>query len=853
MFEKVWASLAAVAILCSTLTLAACGGGGGGTDTTTPPPPPPPTSVAAPSNLTYPSPQVFTVGQAITPVTPTVTGTVSSYVVNPALPAGLMLNTTSGAISGTPTASAAQAKYTVTASNSGGSATADVMMTINDAAPAAAAPIMYPSPTVVLATNQPINDLLVPVVDPSIGAITGWSISPTLPAGLSFNSGHISGTPTADAAATAYTITATNAAGQYTFVMTLSVHSGNVLDVGHAGGIAVLRFDGTQVFSLDNGGHWVMWNYATGARIASGDDPCLTACDGSSADVAGTTIAIQSQGGIKIRSTTDGHLIATIPGYSFGPWKLATDGSYVVTGNGSGGLQIWSTTTGANLLSKATGYYDPATVYAAAGELRAPITIGGAHVIETTVVATGVATNSASFAGDFNEWFADGNRFQSVTYTINAGVVASTTAYTYALAVGAPLDTTTGTLGVLKGNGDWFGSLFNHTLYLYKVGANSTAVASYPINLDRYTVSGALFTATNTLTTGGSVLTFIDVSGATPVNTDKTLPIGGGTGDPGTANYVALSPTQWLTGTYYGVLFDGASPVATPRFLDYGAVLSIAGSGSRYAIATASGRVLHYNSTTGTLEGTINASSQKLMLSADGSELAAAGNYTYRSGTDLTDVHKTRIYSLPGDALVSTWPANNNDLPPLDIDLSANGAVLAQTFSGGTAAANPATGGGPTWTGSGCDSIHLSPDGTLIACNASLGAFPAPTPATSNLFANSNGSPGTAIDGWVLGWLDVGHILVDHYAFFAHSTPMFDHATVDSPAGVELSTSKLPALATVQALTPDSVYSPEQNAILSVGSGATTWLSATRSGQIGAVAGSNVIFTSGQYVLSLPH
>jgi hypothetical protein len=852
MYERDWSSLAVVAILCSALTLAACGGGGGGTDTTRSPPPPPPTSVAAPSNLTYPSPQVFTVGQAITPVAPTVTGTVSSYAVNPALPAGLTLDTTSGAISGTPTAPAAQTKYTVTASNSGGSATADVMVTINDA-PAKPAAITYPSATVVLATNQPINDSLVPVVDPSVGAIASWSISPALPAGLSFNDGHISGTPTADSAATAYTITATNAGGQYTFVMTLSVHSGNVLDVGHAGGIAVLRFDGTQVFSLDNGGHWVLWNYATGARIASGDDPCLDACDESNADVAGTSIVIQTQGGIRIRSTTDGHVVATIPGYSFGPWKLATDGSYVVTANGSGGLQVWNTATGANLLTKAAGNYDPSTVYAAAGELRAPITVGGAHVIETTVIGTGVATKSASFAGDFNEWFADGNRFQSVTYTINANVVTSTTAYTYSLAVGAPLDTTTGTLGVLQGNGAWFGSLFNHTLYLYEVGANSTAVASYPINSDRYTVSGALFKGTNTLTSGSRVLTFIDVSGATPVNTDKTLPIGAGTGDPGPPNYAALSPTQWLTGTYYGVLFDGASPVATPRFLDYGAVLSIAGGGSRFAIATASGRVLHYNSTTGTLEGTISDFSEKLALSADGSVLAASGRSTYLSGSDLTDLHKTRIYSLPGDGLVSTWPANNNDLPPLDIDLSADGAVLAQTFSGGAAAANPATGGGPTWTGSGCDSIHLAPDGTEIACNASLRAFPAPTPATSNLFANTIGSPGTALDGWVLGWLDADHILVDHYYFFANITARFDHATVNSPTGAELSTSKLPALATVQALTPDSVYSPEWNAIFSVGSGAATWLSATHSGQIGAVAGSRVIVTSGQYVLSLPH
>src|ERR1700761_9310832 len=103
MFTRQWSSLATVAIVCGSLSLGACGGGGGsGTSTAPPATPPPPAGVTAPSALTYPSPPVFTVGQAITPLTPTVTGTVSSYAVSPGLPAGLALDATSGVISGTP-------------------------------------------------------------------------------------------------------------------------------------------------------------------------------------------------------------------------------------------------------------------------------------------------------------------------------------------------------------------------------------------------------------------------------------------------------------------------------------------------------------------------------------------------------------------------------------------------------------------------------------------------------------------------------------------------------------------------------------------------------------------------------
>jgi len=196
---------------------------------------------------------------------------------------------------------------------------------------------------------------------------------------------------------------------------------------------------------------------------------------------------------------------------------------------------------------------------------------------------------------------------------------------------------------------------------------------------------------------------------------------------------------------------------------------------------------------------------------------------------------------------------SNTDLPPLNIDLSGNGTVLAQTFSGGTAAANPVNGGGATWsTAANCVTIHTSPDGSQIGCNAALNDQ-SPTPATSQLFANSSGSQGTALPGWVMGWLDGGHILVNHYKLFGGNLPLFDHATVNDSTGAELSTSGLPALKSVQVLAVDSVYSQDRNAIYSVSSGAATWLSGTVSRGVGAVSGSNVIFTSGPYVLALSH
>ena len=119
-------------LACAVL-LTACGGGGGyGGSSSTPPP-----TVVAPSGLTYTSPATATIGVAITALTPTVTGTVTTYSVSPALPAGLAIDATTGAISGTATSLTASATYTVTATNSAGNTT--FALSLQVAAPAASA------------------------------------------------------------------------------------------------------------------------------------------------------------------------------------------------------------------------------------------------------------------------------------------------------------------------------------------------------------------------------------------------------------------------------------------------------------------------------------------------------------------------------------------------------------------------------------------------------------------------------------------------------------------------------------------------------------------------------------------
>ena len=190
----------ATAVSASTsYTITATNAGGSGTATVTIQ-----INDIAPSSVTY-SPTFLTLvkDSPMTTVTPTSSGgTVTSWSISATLPAGLTFSTTTGAISGTPTAVSSVTTYTVTASNSGGSATATVTIIVNDAAPSA---ITY-NPSSFALTKGTAMTTSTPTA--SGGAVTSWSISPALPAGLSFSTsnGSISGTPTAIASSTTYTL-----------------------------------------------------------------------------------------------------------------------------------------------------------------------------------------------------------------------------------------------------------------------------------------------------------------------------------------------------------------------------------------------------------------------------------------------------------------------------------------------------------------------------------------------------------------------------------------------------------------------------------------------------------------------
>ena len=200
----------------------------------------------------------YTVDVPITANFPTNSGgTVISYSVGSALPAGLSLSTATGIISGTPTAVRTSTSYTVTAANSGGNASAALTIAVNAVlSPAISAPAglaYHPGNAVytvgvTIPENAPtsIGGPPLTYTKPSGIKVPAYSIFPLLPDGLSLSgvpvaaavsdnaTGVINGTPKAAMSTTTYVVTASNSAGSTTANLTVTINNLGVSPSGLA-------------------------------------------------------------------------------------------------------------------------------------------------------------------------------------------------------------------------------------------------------------------------------------------------------------------------------------------------------------------------------------------------------------------------------------------------------------------------------------------------------------------------------------------------------------------------------------------------------------------------------------------
>jgi gliding motility-associated-like protein len=266
------------------------------------------TVVASPV-LTYTAANSFERTFAITPLTPTVSGgTIASYSISPALPTGLSINSTTGVISGTPTANSTSRTYTVTGSTASGCAgtTTFTLEVVSAVAPSA---LSY-SPTSQTVRQGTAITAMTPTIS---GGTPAYTISPALPAGLSINAttGVISGSLTATQTGTVtYTITAANSGGSVTATVSLIYNTAPTAIALAPAAVAENAASGTTVGTLsatdaDTGD---TFTYALVSGTGSTDNASFT-IDGTSLKTAAVfDFETKNSYSVRVRVTDAGGL-----------------------------------------------------------------------------------------------------------------------------------------------------------------------------------------------------------------------------------------------------------------------------------------------------------------------------------------------------------------------------------------------------------------------------------------------------------------------------------------------------------------------------------------------------------------
>jgi hypothetical protein len=243
--------------------------------------------------LQYPTPNVFTVGQTITNIIPSLTAVADSFSIEPSLPNGLSFDTTTGVISGTPTAIQSATSYEVTATNSGGSTSFTLSIAVIDVTPSS---LSYTTPNVF--TVDTAITSLTPTV---LGENLVFSIAPSLPNGLSFDitTGEISGTPTAIQSATDYEVTATNSGGSTSFTVSIAI-----IDVAPT----ALSYTTPNIFTVDTA-ITSLNPTVSGENLVFSIAPSLPnglSFDTTTGIISGTPTAIQSATSYEVTATNSG-------------------------------------------------------------------------------------------------------------------------------------------------------------------------------------------------------------------------------------------------------------------------------------------------------------------------------------------------------------------------------------------------------------------------------------------------------------------------------------------------------------------------------------------------------------------
>jgi hypothetical protein len=322
------------------------------------------------------------------------------------------------------------------------------------------------SPPAGLSYSTPVTyetgSAITPNVPSSIGgAITSYSVSPFLPAGLSLHptTGIISGTPTQVTAANNYTVTASNASGSTQAVVQITVQSGPTTSLSYS--TPVVYVQNTAIspnLPSFTGGAPTSWSISpalpTGLAISASSGVISGTPTVTAAAANYTVTASNSAGSIQavVNVTVNSGIVAP-SGLSYStPVSYPT--GYAITPNnptfGGGTPTSWSISPAlpAGLLfNTANGSITgtPTTVTAAANyTVTAGNSAGSTQATVNVAVVLGAPAN-LSYSNTPNIGYVTGGSFATMNPTVSGGAVASYS-ISPALPPGISLNTSTGVI-----------------------------------------------------------------------------------------------------------------------------------------------------------------------------------------------------------------------------------------------------------------------------------------------------------------------------------------------------------------------------------------------------------------------